>query len=193
VAEGDEISFLQVRRPGHLLAEGIGAILSPVEGVQRERPVDERDLGPGGVPAAGPKVYPERQLAEESLGLLCHVLAGPAVALVRELLGPGAVGLAAAVLVVVGDRGVVVAGDAQYSALPNQGNHLVGPRRVADEVAEMVDAPTSVRASTSSNTASKAGRLEWTSEIRAYSSGARNGNASRTVYTCPGAVELNAG
>jgi hypothetical protein len=42
------------------------------------------------------------------------------------------------VLVVVGDGGVVVANDAGYAPLADQGDHLVGPGGVAYEVAKVV-------------------------------------------------------
>ncbi|MDQ4106092.1 MAG: hypothetical protein M3157_02820, partial [Actinomycetota bacterium] len=89
--------------------------------------------------AAGPQVQPDGQFPEKTLGLGRDVIAGPTVAEMRELLGAGALGLAATVLIVRGHRGVVVAGDSRYAPLADHGDDLVGPGGVADEVAEVVD------------------------------------------------------
>jgi hypothetical protein len=67
------------------------------------------------------------------------VLSGPLVGEVGKLLPSGAVGLAAAVGIVGGRRGVVVARDPRDAPLPDQGDNLVGPGGVSLQVPEVVD------------------------------------------------------
>jgi hypothetical protein len=103
------------------------------------RAVHEDELRPGLVASARSQVHPEGQRPEEALGLGGDVRTCPLVGEVREFLASGAVGLAAAVGVVGGSSGVVVARDTRDGAFLDEGDHLVGPGSVAYEIAEMVD------------------------------------------------------
>src|SRR5215211_1393509 len=139
VTEGDQVPLPGTSGLRHLRAEGVGPVLGTVERVEGRGAVDEGQLRAALVPAAGPEVHPEGQGTEEAFGLEGDMLPGPLVAEVRELLLMRGLRLAAAVLVVGGDRGVVVACDPRYPPLLQKGDYLVGPGRVAAQVAKVVD------------------------------------------------------
>ena len=92
----------------------------------------------GDVPAERAQVDSKWQRAEQRFRFGRHVRSGPRVAHVRQLFLPRILVAAAAVLVVGRDRRVVVAGDARDPRLAQPLDDLVRPRRVADEITEVI-------------------------------------------------------
>src|SRR5918997_1361448 len=138
VAEGDQVPLLGRGSPRHLHAEGVRAVLGPVEGVQGRSPVNEDKLGSGLVPPGWPQVHSERQLTQPPLGLRRDACPGPLVAQMREFFLMGSICLAAAVLVLSSDGRIVITRYTRYPPLLQDGDRLIGPGSVAHQVTEMV-------------------------------------------------------
>src|SRR5688500_68573 len=109
-----------------------------VHGVERLIPVNEDHRRPGDVTAIRAKVDAKGQSTEKPLGAPGDVSPRPRIRHMRQLLLVRVLVLTPAVLVVRGDRGVVVAGDARDGEGDEHLDDLVRPRRIADEIAKVV-------------------------------------------------------
>src|SRR5688572_32612094 len=124
----------------HLHQECVCPVLGHVDEVVHRCSVHERECRPRDMSSKGTHIDAKGKSAEISLRLFAYLSKRPLIAHVRQLFVSRRLGAAPAVLVVCGGRRVVIAVDSRYRFLLNESNSFIVIPRVADEIAEVIDA-----------------------------------------------------